>query len=198
MKSIASRTPARSSPGMPQGIGARQADGEIDRVVGRAQRLEPGRAVEAPAELERDAADREQPVDLGLGEVAGHLVRRQTVFVEAAGARPGIVDHRLVAEPRQAEGARQPGRAGADDGDAPAGRRGAAEERRSPGGPSPHRPHSAAAGRSRPACPAARRARRPARTALRSGRRGRRCRRADWRRGWCAPRRAGCLRRCGG
>ena len=103
-----------------EGVGARQADGEIDRVVGRAQCLELGDAVEPPAELERDAADREQPVDLGLGEVAGHLVRRQAVFVESAAARPGIVDHRLVAEPGQAEGARQAGRAGADDGDAPA------------------------------------------------------------------------------
>ena len=129
MKSIASRTPARCSPGMRERMGTRQADGEIDRVVGRAQCVEPGDAVEPPAELERDPADREQPVDLGLGEVAGHLVRGQAIFVESAAARPGIVDHRFMAEPGQAESARQAGRAGADDGDALAARRGAREER---------------------------------------------------------------------
>ena len=57
-----------------EGVGARQAQREIDRVVVRAQRVELGAAVEVPAQLERDAADPEQPVDLRLGEVAGHLV----------------------------------------------------------------------------------------------------------------------------
>ena len=45
-------------------------------------------AAERLAVLDRDAADRGDVVDLGLGKIVGALVGGDAVFVEAAGFRP--------------------------------------------------------------------------------------------------------------
>ena len=92
----------------------------------------------------------------------------------------------VVPEHRQPVGAGEAGGAGADHGDAPAGRRGAGEGVAALR-PSACRWRSAAAGRSRPGGPRRPRARRPPRRASRSGRPARTCRRGCSGRGSCAP-----------
>ena len=85
-------------------------------------------AAERLAVLDRDAADRRDVVDLGLREIVGALVGGDAVFVEAAGFRPRLEDRHVMAVARQPVRGSKPGRAGADHGDLPAGRRGALVE----------------------------------------------------------------------
>ena len=98
----------------------------------------------------------------------------------------GVEDGDLVAVHGEAMGAGEPGRAGADDGDALAGRRGAREGLLA-------RRHQRVGGVAlefadlRPACPRRPRGRRPPRRASRSGRRGRTCRRGCSGRGSSSP-----------
>ena len=72
-----------------------------------------------------DAADRQDELDLALGEAVDRLVGGDAVFVEPAGLRPGVEYDDVVAVHGEAMGAGEARRAGADDGDALAGRRGA-------------------------------------------------------------------------
>ena len=78
--------------------------------------------------LDRDAADRGDVVDFGLREIVGALVGGDAVFVEAAGLRPRLEDGDVMAVAREPVRGGEAGRAGADDGDLLAGRRGALVE----------------------------------------------------------------------
>jgi hypothetical protein len=119
MNSTASRTPRRAG----------QAEREVHRIEVLLQRLQLSRVGQAPAERQRDAADLQQPVELGLRKAAGHLVARQAVLVQPAGCRARIVQRHRMAASRELECAGDAGRPGTHHGDAPAGRRGALEQR---------------------------------------------------------------------
>ncbi len=75
--------------------------------------------------LRLDAAEREDEVDLALGEIMRHLVGGDAVFVEPAQLLPRLEDGDVMAQQRQAVGAGEARRAAADDGDALARRGGA-------------------------------------------------------------------------
>ena len=72
----------------------------------------------AEAELDAEARDRG---GLGRQRLAQLAVRRDREADEAADLLARVVDRDVVAEQRELAGAREPGRAGADDGDALAG-----------------------------------------------------------------------------
>ena len=104
-------------------IDAAEAQAEEHGVMPAAQRREIDVDAEPPARHDRDAADAEDEVDLGLGEIGRRLVGGDAVFVEAAELRPGVVERHGMAEQRQAMRRRQPRRPGPHHGDAAAGRR---------------------------------------------------------------------------
>ncbi len=107
----------------PQRIDAAKPHAEEHRVIGR---REVGEVVVAPqrhAILDGDAADRRYVVHLRLCEAVDALVGGDAVFVEPAGFRLGFQNGDVVPFGRQPVGGGEAGRAGADDGDPPAGRR---------------------------------------------------------------------------
>ena len=110
-------------------VGRTEADAEEHRVVIAAQLLERHVAAERDAVLHRDPAGRQDEGDFARGEVVGRLVGGDAVFVEAARFLALLEDRRLVAGDGERVGAGQSRRTGADDRDALAGRRGAAERR---------------------------------------------------------------------
>ena len=73
-------------------------------------------------ELERDP-EVEDPLDLGVEDVARQPVLRDPEAHHAAGPRAGVVDRHVVAETGEVVRGGEPGRAGADDEHALAGRR---------------------------------------------------------------------------
>ena len=183
MKSTAGRTPVPCSP--PSASSARTPPRPIPRntasksarssssVTSRPSRT-PVRSSMPPMPSSQSSSAWAKPSD--------RLVGGDAELVEPAALRPGVDQHHLVPEHRQPVRAGEPGRAGADHRDPPAGRRGARGTDARPS-PSARRWRSAAAGRSRPAAPRPPRARRPPRRASRSGRPARTCRR-----GCSAPR----------
>ena len=186
MNSTAGRTPVRLRPLRRERVDPAEPDPEEHRVVPGRQLRQRHVAPERPPVLDRDPADPEQPVELGLREALDRLVGRDPELVEPAAL--------LAARPSA------PRRARASPADA---RRRAPPARRRPPPPACRSPprartdarpghqrvggDSAAAARSPPACPPPPRARRPPRTASRSGRPARTCRRGCSARGWCAP-----------
>jgi len=80
--------------------------------------------------VQRDAADRQQPVDLFGGEAAGGLVGGDAVLVQAASLGPRVEQRDVMALAGQTVGAGQAGGSGADHGDLAAGARAAREQRR--------------------------------------------------------------------
>jgi hypothetical protein len=80
-------------------------------------------AAEGAAMLDLDAADSQQEVDLLQGEVAGQFIFRDAVFVETSGLFACLEHDDVVTQHRQPVRARQPGRAGAHDGNRLARRR---------------------------------------------------------------------------
>jgi hypothetical protein len=161
-------------------VDAGEADGRGRR---RRRRGEVGQrdvAAERLAGLDRDAADRQDEIDLGLGEIVRRLVGGDAVFVEPADLRLRVEDDDVVAVHGKAMGAGEPGRPAPTTATRlPVG---AARAKGCVPGPSSRRWRSAAVRRSGPACLPPSRARRPPRTASRSGRRGRTCRRGCSRR----------------
>ncbi len=95
---------------------------EVPPEVGELDRLS-----EPAARLDRDAADRENEVELGLREPVDGLVGGDAVFVEAAGLVAAVEDGDVVAVHGKAVGAGDSRGSRSHDGDPPAGRRGAAE-----------------------------------------------------------------------
>ncbi len=78
-------------------------------------------AAKGLARLDGDAADSEEPIDLGLREAARRLVGGDSVFVEAAGFGAGVKDCHIMAVHRQTVRAGEACGAGADDRDTLAG-----------------------------------------------------------------------------
>ena len=104
-----------------------EADAEEDGVEVGEELGERQVGAEARALADGDAADAEEPGDLGLGEAVHRLVGGDAELVEPAGLGAAVHKHDVVAEHGEAVGAGEPCRAGADHGDALARRRGAGE-----------------------------------------------------------------------
>ena len=171
--SASARTPPRPMP--------RKTASKSARSVGERQV-----AAEARALADGDAADAEEPRDLGLGEAVHRLVGGDAELVEPAGLGAAVHEQRRRGRAWRGGGRRRarPGRRRPRRRACPSARRG----RRAAGlRASACRWRSAAGGRSRPACPRRPRARRPPRRGSRSGRRGRTCRRGCSARGSSAP-----------
>ena len=102
MKSTASRTCDLSSPSVAQRVDARPGRCRGTPRHGPARkRVQRQVAPQRLAVLDRDAADLQQPVDLGLREVAGRLVGGDAVFVQPAGLGPRVVEHHVMPVHRQ-------------------------------------------------------------------------------------------------
>ena len=93
-----------------------------------AQCLQLRGAVQSPAGLERDVAQRQQPVEFAAREVVGHLVGSQAELVQATALGPRIEQAHLMAQLCQAYRAGQTRRAGADHRDALTGGRRAVQQ----------------------------------------------------------------------
>ncbi|SVJ68944.1 Uncharacterised protein [Klebsiella pneumoniae] len=104
-----------------------QADAEEHRVVLVVQGAERQVVAETLAVAQFDTADLQEEFHFAPGEVVHQLVAGDAVLVEAAGLGAGLEEHHVVAVHGQAVGAGQPGRPGADHGDALAGGRRALE-----------------------------------------------------------------------
>ena len=126
-------TPSRSLPGM---FSSRPRDGAEREEDGReavaAQVADGEVAAEPPLELQLHA-QRQDLIDLGADQVARQAVLGHALIQHAADDRRRLEQRHAVAEQREVVRAAEPGRAGADDGDA--GRR-----RPRPRPPRPQRP----------------------------------------------------------
>ncbi len=100
---------------------AGEAEGEENGVVPGLQISQVQVFPEAFFVLQGDAADGEEEQNFAGGEVIGHFIRGDAVFVQAAGFWLGVVDRYVVALERERVGAGEAGGARADHGDAFAG-----------------------------------------------------------------------------
>src|SRR5690606_24891101 len=107
-----------------QRVDAGEPHAEEHGAVGGGELGEEDVAAERPAVLDRDATDRGDIVDLGLGEIVRRLVGGNAVLVEAAGLGLRLEDDDVVAVDRQAVRGGEAGGTGADDGDLLSGGRG--------------------------------------------------------------------------
>ena len=121
MKSTASRTfSALHSSSTPSALTPARPDAEEDRVVVTCQPVESQVATQTPAQLYREAADAEQPLDLPLREAVDRLVAGDAVLVEPPRLGARIEQGDVVSLQRQAMCAGQTRRSRSHDGDAPA------------------------------------------------------------------------------